>query len=435
MEAARSLHIQRGQPGEAAVEVRDGSVEIDRLVVRDPTLAELVERRLERDVPPAETIVNALEIGARVLDREATGAEVDLVERRFAELEHAFAEQARGITEQLEQRLEEFVGEDGGAMSKALDAHAGELGELIATNFGEDRATAVQYQIRELINKQLVESRQELLKQFSAEDGHNPLTDFKGAMIRESKVNRDLIQALAENTAKLRLEVQRLHDAREAASELADERERGTSKGRDFEQRVFDVLDRIASERGDVAQHVGDERSAAGGKRGDIVVEIDASTGPAAGKIVFDAKDEQLSKNKAWATLNEALDDRDASFAVLVVASDEKVPAGREQLHEYEGNKMFVALDREQLDERALKLAYAAARMRCLMTSEKGLELDAAGVRDAAQAALAALRDAQRIRTALTGATKGVDGARAALDEMVAKVEASLDRVESLIGT
>jgi hypothetical protein len=67
------------------------------------------------------------------------------------------------------------------------------------------------------------------------------------------------------------------------------------------------------------------------------------------------------------------------------------------------------------------------------MTSERELQIDAPGVRDAADEALSALRDAQKIRASLTGATKGVDGARDALDTMVLKVQASLDRIESLI--
>jgi hypothetical protein len=69
------------------------------------------------------------------------------------------------------------------------------------------------------------------------------------------------------------------------------------------------------------------------------------------------------------------------------------------------------------------------------MTLERELEIDAAGVRDAAQEALSALKEAQRIRSSLTGATNSVEGARAALDIMVARVEASLTRVESLIAT
>ena len=109
------------------------------------------------------------------------------------------------------------------------------------------------------------------------------------------------------------------------------------------------------------------------------------------------------------------------------------MPAGRQQLHEYEGNKMIVTLDKETLDGRALELAYRYARCRCLMSAERDLALDAAGVRDAAEEALSALKDAQKIRSSLTGASKSVDAARDTLDTMVTRVETSLTKVESLI--
>jgi hypothetical protein len=111
------------------------------------------------------------------------------------------------------------------------------------------------------------------------------------------------------------------------------------------------------------------------------------------------------------------------------------VPAGREPLHEYEGNKMIVALDRETVDPRPLELAYRYARCRCLMSLESDLEVDAAGVRAANEEALSALREAQSIKLALTGATKGVDSARGLLESMVDRVRASLERVEALLAT
>ena len=221
-------------------------------------------------------------------------------------------------------------------------------------------------------------------------------------------------------------------DAGEAASELAAERERGTGKGREFEQHAFELIEEMATARGDVAHHVGDERSASGGKKGDIVIEIDAASGAAKGRIAIDAKDEKLSKNSAWAVLNAALDERDAGFAILLVASDEKVPSGRQQLHEYEGNKMIVALDKVRWTRPPWSLP-TAARCRCLMTAERDLALDAAGVRDAAEEALSALKDSQKIRSSLTGASKSVDAARDTLDAMVTRVQTSLARVETLI--
>jgi hypothetical protein len=432
MEAVHKLQFP-----DQSVELRGSAVVVDNLVVDDRTLVELVERRLEREISALETVIDALEIGARVLDREATSAEVDAVRRELervsAAAEHSFAERARTIGDGLEKQFERFLGEDGGAIAKVLDTHSDDLAELVAKHFSGDRSTAVQHEVRDLVAKALTESRHDLLRQFSAEDGHNPLADFKAAIVREVKRSGESHDKLIEKIVQLEGEVRRLHDANEAEAELAAERERGTSKGRAFEQQAFELVEAMASARGDVAHHVGDERSASGGKKGDIVIEVDAASGPSKARIAIEAKDEKLSKNRAWDTLNAALAEREAGFAILVVGSDEKVPSGREPLQEYEGNKMIVTLDRDARDARALELAYRYARCRCLMAAERDLALDAAGVRDAAEEALSALRDAQKIRSSLTGANNSVKAAHDTLDAMVARVQASLARVETLV--
>jgi hypothetical protein len=441
MEAVRTLQpVHDDEPALRAqpyVAVNGDQITIERLQVQDRALAELIDQRAAREIAAAETVTDALEIGARVLGREATGAEVDAVrrelERAAVEAEHAFAERARQIGEGLEKQFEHFLGEDGGAISKVLDAHGDELAELIARHFGGDRNTAVQHQVKELVAKSLQESRHDLLRQFSAQDGHNPLADFKASVVREVKRSGESHEKLIEKIAELQGEVKLLHAEREAQVDLTAERERGTGKGRTFEQQAFELVEAMAAARGDVAHHVGDERSGSGSKKGDIVIELDAGAGPSKGRIAIEAKDEKLSKPRAWETLNSALVERDVGFAILLVASDDKVPAGREPLHEYEGNKMIVTLDREALDGRALELAYRYARCRCLMAAERDLAVDAAGVRDAAEEALSALKEAQKIRSSLTGASNSVKAARDTLDSMVARVETSLSRVESLI--
>jgi hypothetical protein len=434
MEAAQTLPLAR-----QAVEVRDGRVLIDGLVIDDRTVVELVESRVEQGVDADESVRDAVEIGARVLDREATQAEVDFVRREFerasAEVEKAFVQRAERVAGELEEQLEEFLGTDGGAMSKALESHADKLTELIARNFGGDRSTAVQHQVRELVGKQLQESRQDLLRQFSAADGHNPLADFKASVLREIKQSADVGRGLTERLGNLEAEIARLRDASAAHEQLEAERERGAGKGHDFEQRAFDLIEQMADARGDVAHHVGNERSVSGGKLGDIVIELDAASMDAKGRIVFDTKDERLSRNEAWRVLDGAMEERDADFAILLVAADAKLPAKTEALREYEGNKMLVTLDKDSLDQHALELAYRYARCRCLMARERTLDVDAAGVRTATEEALSALNDAQKIRLALTNITNTANGTRETFDAMLARVKASLESVEARIAS
>ncbi len=75
--------------------------------------------------------------------------------------------------------------------------------------------------------------------------------------------------------------------------------------------------------------------------------------------------------------------EREASYGVLVVAGEENVPSGREELHEYQGNKLIIAVDPEAPDGLALKLVYRYVRLRLLAARNSALEVDAGGVLDA----------------------------------------------------
>ena len=129
---------------------------------------------------------------------------------------------------------------------------------------------------------------------------------------------------------------------------------------------------------------------------------------------------------RAWA-------ERDAAYAVLVVAGEDKIPSGLEELTEYQGNKIIAVLDREDPDPLALRLVYRYVRARVLAPAPTELEVDAAGVRDAAEEAAARLKRANRVRKSLTNVTNSAEAAREEFDEMVADVERCLARIECLV--
>lgn len=388
---------------------------IERLTVTDDRAARVVRERAEAGQEAVRTVADAIEIGARVLDREDAAAEVDYVRAEFER--HAGA---------LRERLGKSL-EDGDRL----------LAERIAKSFDGSRDGSVQKEIDRLVSQALGEQRTALLKLFSAEEGANPLHDFKGAMVRafkalesrqqaEGEENRTRIEALTREVVELKKE-------REGDERVAEAEEAGTRKGRTFEELVQAEVETIASRQGDAAHHVGDEASESGGKKGDTVVEFGAATGPALATVVYEAKNRKLSKNDAWIELNAAIAERDAVYGVLIVAGDDKVPSGLEDLVEYQGNKMIVVLDRDDPDPLALSLVYRYVRARVLATKSDGLQVDASGVRDAAEEAAARLKAANRIRKSLTNVTNSADRARGDLDEMIADVERCLDRIESLV--
>lgn len=388
---------------------------VERLTVGDERAARVVRERAEAGQAGPETVAKAIEIGARVLDSEETAANVDYVRAEFER--HSGA---------LRERLQ-----------KEIEAGEQQLAERIAGSFDGQRDGSVQKDIDKLVTEALADQREKIARLFSSEDGANPLTDFKAAVVRgfkalderqqnEGEANRKRIEALQRELTELR-------ERDDADRRVAEEAERGTAKGRTFEELVHGALEEIASGQGDVAHHTGDESTESGTKKGDTVVEVGAALGSAIATLVFEAKNKKLSKNDAWTELNACMAERDAGYAVLVVAGDDKVPSGLEDLVEYQGNKMIVVLDRDEPDTLALRLVYRYVRARMLATGESGLEVDAAGVRDAAEEAAARLQRANRVRKSLTAVTNGADAAREEFDEMVDEVERCLTRIESLV--
>jgi hypothetical protein len=417
MEASERPQLPLDQAADGTVRALGDRLVIEALTIEDERAARLVRDRAEAGHAPAQTVRDAVEIGARVLEREGTAAEVDYVR---AEFERHAAE--------LRERL-----------GKALESGDELLAQRITESFDGSRDGSVQKEIDALVKQALGEQREAIARLFSSEDGANPLTDFKAAVIRgfkalderqhnEGEANRGRIEALQRELVELK-------ERTDADGRVADEAERGTAKGRTFEELVHVTIEEIAQAQGDAAHHVGDASTESGGKKGDTVVEIGGAVGSPLATVVFEAKNKKLSKNDAWTELNGCMGERDAVFAVLVVAGDDKVPSGLEELTEYQGNKIIAVLDRDDPDPLALRLVYRYVRARIIASRTDELEVDVAGVRDAAEEAAARLKRANRVRKSLTNVTNSADAAREEFDEMVVDVERCLARIEALVAT
>lgn len=403
---------------------------IDGLVVDDECAVRLVREREQAGEDAAQTVTDAIEIGARVLDREHAAANTEFVktefERASKQLEREFGDKARTVVEVFDKRIDSVFGPENGHLAKELEKL-----------FSDGSAASVQNRTREVIAEALAKSREDLLRQFSSADGSNPLADFKQGMVRavqqaEQRQHASQ-QAMLEQMAALDKQLQALRLEKDKLEEVAEERERGTAKGRTFEEQVAEAVDAIAVAQGDDAEAVGDLKGSAG-RTGDVVVGIEGCNGPARGRVVFEAKDRRLSKPRALEELDKAMRDRDADFAVLVVPSDEEVPAKLQTLREYNGDKLVVTLDPDEGSALALELGYRLARARVLMARGSAEGIDAAAVRDTVQRALHAMDEVRRIKSTLTGAVTSIEKGKELVDAMAGRVRAHLDEVDELVG-
>jgi hypothetical protein len=422
MEAATPLHRPQ-------VRTLGDRLVVDGLTIDDAVAVRLAREREQAGEDPARLVRDAVEIGTRVLDREQVGAQADFVraefERAAGQLERQFTERARVVAEFFGTKVDEVFSPESGHLTKALEKH-----------FSDGSSAAVQHRVRALVDEVMRQSREDLRRQFSAADGSNPLADFKQAAVRSLSEAREAqerhLVELNRQIYAMKLELQGLRDEKQKQLELGVERERGTAKGRSYEEAVFDVIDAIAIGQGDDAAAVGDQPGGSG-KVGDVVVDIDGCRGPARGRIVFEAKDRRLSRPEALRQLDAARVQRSADYAVLVVPTEEELPSKTHPLREVQGDKLFVVFDPEDGSRIALEVAYALARARIVMAGGEADEVDAGAVGEAVERALASLREVQSIKQKLTGAQNGIDAARNGLDAMADRVRAQLDEIDRLL--
>jgi hypothetical protein len=407
MEAATRLPF-------AQVRVVGGRLYVDGLVVDDEGAVRLVG---ESD-DPAAFVSDAIEIGARILDRQQTAADAEFVkaefERAARDLDKEFVERARLVAERLDAKVDAVFGADDGAVTK-----------LLARHFGDESTVAVQNRVKSLLAEAKVEIREDLRKQFSADSGDNPLAQFQAAIVRQMNEHAQHLRVMNERIAELRAEKEKL-------DELEAERERGTAKGRTYEEAVHEAVDRIATPQGDDCEAVGDQKESTG-KKGDVVVHIGACEGAARGRIVFEAKNARMSRPKALEELDLALRERNADYAVLVVPGEDKVPAKMLSLREYNGDKLIVAFDPEDGPPLALELAYKLARARVLMSRAGDAGLDSGALHDSVERALQSFEEVRRIKQQLTGAKTQIDKAGEIVDSLADRVKGHLREIDELV--
>jgi hypothetical protein len=402
---------------------------VDGLVIDDECAVRLVREREEAGGDPVRVVADAVEIGARVLDREQAGANAEFVkgelDRATREVELVLAERTREVTEQIGRKVDEAFGAESGHVTKTIQRH-----------FSDDSSSAVQNRVREVVAEALTHVQQSLVQQFSSADARNPLAEFKAGVVREvqdaGRRQHQTLEDIGRRMGALQQQLGEMRVERDKLAEIEAERERGTAKGRTFEELVAEAVDAIAVLQGDDCEAVGDTKGASG-RTGDIVVGLDACNGPARGRIVFEVKTGKLSKADALRELDKALHERSADFAVLVVPSEEKVPARMRQLREYNGDKLIVTFDPESEGTVALELAYSLARARVLMSRSETEGIDAEAVRYTVERALNAMETVRAIKNQLTGAKTSIDRSRDLIDTMADQVREHLKNVDRLV--
>ena len=398
---------------------------VDGLVVDDRCAVELVRARVEAGEDPARVVTEAVEIGARVLDREQAGAVAEVfradLEKSTRDAEAALQQRAAELAETFSKKFDEAFGAENGRLARELERL-----------FSDGSSAAVQHRIKDTVDRVTREGREQLVRQFSSADASNPLADFKAGIVRVTQQQVSETVAMREQLAALQAEVARLHAEKEKAADVAAEHERSTAKGRPYEEAVFEAVEAIAGAHGDLAEAVGDE-TGTGGRKGDVVVGLDGCAGPPRARIVVEAKHSQVGRKAALQYLDEAMEQRDASFGIWVVPSEAELPAKTLPLRMVNGDKLFVVYSPEDGSRLALEVGYALARAQVVLSRGDADGLDGQTLRAEIERALGALEDERRIKAQLTSATNSIADARKILETMGAVVRGHLREIDRMV--
>lgn len=321
------------------------TVLINNLLVEEREVHEYLSRAVASE--HTGLLVRALRVGSVALRDAVTASKVDYVQREFATLKASFAERMTvhfgphgdvtklieakfGDDGEVQQKLAGFLSEDG-TFAQVLDQFLGEKGP-VQTLLGEDGTFDERLEkyfgpkgiLREHLDETFGEKGGQLQELLSHKNEKGPMGSFMKDLHR--MFNPDVE---GSPIAQLRLEIRQqfaaLYKDFGQALGKAEEKVKGTAKGAEFQDWVFDELQAAAALVGDAVDEVGEKKGIVG-KTGDVQVTLNSDDlrGITA-SIIFEAKNESVSlrgKDTIYAELDRAIKNRNADFAIAVVHPD-----------------------------------------------------------------------------------------------------------------
>jgi hypothetical protein len=284
----------------------------------------------------------------------------------------------------------------------AIAKHTTELGLILDRHFDTDRAGNVQSQIVALTKRTIREQWREALAGLF--DPASPLEILKADVATSM---RDLTTGQAEVLQRLAA----LNERITGSKELEAERERGTAKGRAYEEAVGDALESALAPFQDVVVGVGSSQGSDGRKSGDLVVTI--NTDDTEGRdlrFAVEAKCKKLSLPAALRELDDIMSNREAEAGVLIFASAAQAPLRGQSFRAFSGARIMAVYDLNDGNTLALEVASHLARALAIRNALKnGGPSDAERLKAAISQLARLIEDSQGIIRGANAARRGID--------------------------
>lgn len=407
--------------------IEEGWLEADNVVTTDPVFLERAES-LDTELDVGLLCQEAFTLGVAVWRYAGERREMTNLADQITRFQTGVAETTERAIDELAKEIDRVVEPEGGLISEAVSREMGRFEEAISSAFDEnDKESAlsrIEAVVKDLTTEMVAQTARSVAQLLDPGSDESPLGKLRGGIVRE--INGSM-QGLTTSLGQVQSWL-------ETEAAVAEEREKGTAKGRTFEEKVSAVLSDIAASTGDDVQTTGDETGhLEGSKVGDIVTTVHLGL-PAPTRLVFECKSRRLSHKKATEELDVAVENRDAEVGLVVFSSQEKAPVAG-PLVRLAPNRYSVVFDPDSGDDLALRVAYQLARSDLFASAsmEATADVDVALIGQKVKEARVLLDQVTQIKSGMTKARNGLDRAEDAVVAMKTSLLQALTDIEQAL--
>lgn len=401
--------------------------------------------------------IEALKVGIIAIRSASPTLDTRVVEDKFRDVQIQIARDVEDFREEIKTRLEQYFRSEGGTVPAFIEKHFGEDGRItriLETYFGNERGKLVSLlegqvgpesfigrrmnpENRESLVNQVEKTVEELLRQNSAQLRASFSLDDEGSAL--SLMKRSLREEIEKLQASVNQHYAQIREALASEKARLTEAEKGTGKGRDFEDALYLPLAEMASGMDDQSENVSGVKGLVNSdKVGDFLVRLgDCSRAP--GRIiVFEAKKQQgYNMKKTLEEMDRAKKNRGADIGIFVFCK------GYEPLESGDfyrtGNDFIVTVEEEHIERGQrlifLEAAYKVARM--LISSrvreEEESAIDPEYIRAEIDSIQAAMRSASDIKTKVGTIRNSADAIEKAMSFFEEKLDRHLENIREHI--
>lgn len=301
---------------------QEDRVSITSFEVTDPEITEYL-RQFDDEQERQDALRRALQIGVTTMDLAETSRQEEFVERKFSDMQRELQDEI----ERIEREVEETFGDDG-HVPQIFATHLGDDGQLeqrIEEAFADDGP------FKQRLDEELGANGERI------QDALDP--------DREGTPTYRLKQSLQDQIERLRDKIEEEQTAEETEQRV---RQQTTLKGDDFEERVDSILSDLVYGTSNELEYTGERVGELDNRKvGDFVITLNG-TGQ---RIVVEAKsDSGYNQPDIKEELEEAIENRDADYGIIVFECESYIPNKIGYFHEFDSTRLSVALSEDDED-------------------------------------------------------------------------------------